>query len=70
MYAIETNPFSDLAVPVELQASLDRHLLQVSALVGHLRSAGLSETQIEHSVSTIVESYRNELLRAIKALAR
>lgn len=53
-----------------LQESLQRHLAHLTQLVSSLRSVGLSEDQIEQSVSTLVESYRGELMRAMKALAR
>jgi hypothetical protein len=47
---------------------LQRHRENLGQLVRSLHSAGLNDQQIEASVSLIVESYKEELLRAIKAL--
>lgn len=62
------DPFSDLEIPEALQQSLQRHRDNLARLIVNLQSAGLSEQQIDSSVSVIVESYKEELLRAIKAL--
>ena len=67
---VQKDPFADLAIPMALQESLDRHRKHLAELVMNLRSAGLDEAQIEGSVSMIVESYRQELMRAMKAMAR
>ena len=67
---MQTDPFADLAIPPVFQPSLDRHLLQLANLVRNLRSAGLDEAQIEQSLSTVVESYRSELMCAMKAWVR
>ena len=68
--AVQSDPFADLEIPAPLQESLDRHRNHLAELVVNLRSAGLDEAQIERSVSTIIESYRQELMRAMKAMAR
>ncbi|GAA3752926.1 hypothetical protein [Terriglobus aquaticus] len=67
---MQADPFADLNIPPVLQDSLDRHRLQLAQLVQNLRSAGVDEVHIEVSVSTLVDSYRTELLRAIKAVMR
>ena len=64
----EGDPFDGLEVPEALQSSLQRHRENLVQLVRCLHSAGLDDQQIEASVSVIVESYKEELLRAIKAL--
>ena len=64
------DPFADIQIPDSLQESLQRHRENLGRLVSSLRTAGLSEEQIEASVSTMVDSYKQELLRAIKAMVR
>ena len=64
------DPFADIEIPDALQESLERHRSNLVRLVETLRTAGLSETQIETSVSVMVESYKAELLRAIKTMVR
>jgi hypothetical protein len=64
------NPFADLEVPVALQDSLERHREDLAQLVRNLKSAGVSEEQIDTSVTVLVESYRQELLRAIRLMMR
>lgn len=67
---MQKDPFADLEIPTALQESLDRHRNHLAELVVNLRSAGLGDLQIEQSVSTIVESYRQELVRAMKGMAK
>ena len=62
--------FADLQIPEPLQESMQRHRDNLAKLVANLQSMGVSESQIEASVSVIVDSYKEELLRAIKALVR
>jgi hypothetical protein len=64
------DPFADMEVPEALQASLQRHRENLARLIRDLQSAGISEEQIETSVSVIVASYRDELLRAVKSMMR
>lgn len=64
------DPFSDLEIPAELEESLQRHRQNLHRLVTSLRSAGVDETQIEQSVSVIVDSYKEELIRAMKRMMR
>jgi hypothetical protein len=64
------DPFADLQIPESLQKSMQRHRENLAKLVANLQSVGLSESQIEASVSVIVDSYKEELLRAIKMLVR
>jgi len=64
------DPFADLEVPDALQASLERHREGLALLIGNLKCAGVSDQQIETSISVLVESYRQELLRAIRLMMR
>lgn len=64
------DPFSDLDIPPELEQSLQRHREHLLRLVLSLRSVGMSEPQIEESVTILISSYKEELLRAMKGVAR
>jgi hypothetical protein len=64
------DPFAGLDVPEALHASLERHRQNLARLILSLQSAGVSEEQIENSVSVVVASYKEELLRAIKTMMR
>jgi len=64
------DPFSDLEIPAELEESLQRHRENLVRLATTLRCAGVDETQIEQSVSVIVDSYKEELIRAMKRMMR
>ena len=64
----KADPFADLQIPEQLQESMQRHRQNLATLIANLQSMGLSESQIEQSVSVIVDSYKEELLRAIKTL--
>ena len=70
MFSKPYDPFDGMDIPPELEASFQRHRKHLADLVGNLRQAGISEEQIEMSVNVIVESYRGELLNAIKAMRR
>jgi len=65
---LRADPFDDLEIPDALLGSLQRHRVNLAQLVRNLHSAGVSEEQIESSVSVLVESYRQELLRAIRSM--
>ncbi len=64
------DPFSDLDIPPELEESLQRHREHLGQLVSSLRCAGMDPLQIEASVSVIVDSYNEELIRAMKRVMR
>lgn len=73
MYTVNVltrDPFAELEIPEQLQQSLQRHREHLATLVTNLQSVGLSEAQIEASVSVMVASYKEELLRAIKVMVR
>jgi hypothetical protein len=64
------DPFGDLEVPEALRTSLERHRENLARLIRSLQSAGVSDEQIETSVSVVVASYKEELVRAIKTMVR
>ena len=66
----QRDPFADLHIPEPLQESLQRHRENLAKLVANLQSVGVHESQIEASVSVMVDSYKQELLRAMKAVVR
>lgn len=66
----ERDPFANMEIPDALRDSLQRHREHLAKLVANLKAVGLSEVQIEESVSVMVSSYKEELLRAIKAMMR
>jgi len=64
------DPFAGMEVPPELEASIQRHRANLVQFILSLRSAGISEDQIEESVTVIVTSYKEELIRTLKTLMR
>lgn len=64
----ERNPFGDLEIPPELEGSLARHREHLAVLIKSLRLAGVGDEQIEQSVSVIIASYKDELVRTIKQM--
>lgn len=58
----------DAVIPAVLQASVDRHQKNLARLLDSLRAAGMDEAQIEAAVTVIIESYKHELLQAIRNL--
>ena len=67
---MEDDLFANFEVPEALKGSLERHRQNLAGLIRNLQSAGVSYEQIEVSVTAIVDSYKEELLRAIKMLVR
>jgi hypothetical protein len=68
--AVEVDPFHGMEIPAELEHSLQRHREHLARLVMSLRSAGVNEAQIEESISVMVASYKDELIRTIKRMVR
>lgn len=68
--AMNQDPFGELEIPAELEENIQRHREHLMRLVLSLRSAGVDEAQIEESVSVIVASYKDELLRLMKRIVR
>jgi len=48
--------------------SVARHQENLLRLMESLRAAGMEEAQIEAAVTTLIDSYKQELLEAIRAL--
>jgi hypothetical protein len=67
---VEPDSFSGIDIPPELEESLRRHRENLVRLVTTLRSAGISQAQIEESVAVIVASYKYELMQALNAWMR
>lgn len=67
MLSSPTDPLP-LDIPEELRASVLRHQENLLRLVQSLRAAGMQEPQIEAAVNTLIDSYKQELLEAIRAL--
>jgi hypothetical protein len=56
------------AIPPELKDSVQRHQRHLAALVESLRAAGVGEDVIEVSVAQLLDSYRDELTIAMRAM--
>ncbi|MEO6923740.1 MAG: hypothetical protein ABI142_07945 [Bryocella sp.] len=67
---IGSNPFANLEIPPQLEASIARHRQHLGELVHTMKTAGISHEQIEESVSVLIESYKAELLTAIRSMTR
>jgi hypothetical protein len=57
-----------LEIPAELRASVQRHEQHLAQLVSTLRAAGLDAATIDASVRQLVDSYREELITAVRSL--
>jgi hypothetical protein len=68
MTLVPSDAFS-ISVPESLRPSLERHQANLVRLVESLRAAGMDEAKIEAAVTTLIDSYKTELLAAIKALS-
>ncbi|HEX8484696.1 hypothetical protein [Sphingomonas sp.] len=55
-------------IPAELLPTIARHRANLSGLVRNLRLAGMDDVMIESSVRQLLDSYRDELLRAVRTL--
>ena len=61
-------PEGTVEIPPELRVSVQRHEQHLAQLVGTLRAAGMDAALIDASVRKLVDSYREELMAAIRAL--
>jgi hypothetical protein len=59
---------SEVAIPPVLQASVKRHEANLARLLQSFRSAGMGEAEIEAAVTVVIDSYKHELLQAIRSL--
>ena len=60
--------FEGIDLPPSLRDLAKRHQRNVADLVGRLRDVGLDEATIEAAVDQLVESYRSQLVVAVKAI--
>jgi hypothetical protein len=67
MVAAHPHPF-ETGIPPVLQASVERHQANLVGLLNSFRAAGLEEAQIEAAVTVVIDSYKHELLEAIRTL--
>jgi hypothetical protein len=67
MVAAHPDPL-EIGIPPVLQASVERHQANLVRLLQSFRAAGMEEAQIEAAVTVVIESYKHELLQAIRTL--
>lgn len=66
---IATHPEpSEIDIPPILRESVARHEVNLARLLQSLRAAGMDEPQIEAAVTVVIDSYKCELLAAIRTL--
>jgi hypothetical protein len=66
----ETSPHPiDIDIPDALRPSVRRHQDNLMRLITTCRTAGIADREIEDSVTTVINSYRDELIAAIKQLS-
>ncbi|MBW4024388.1 MAG: hypothetical protein HIU92_14900 [Proteobacteria bacterium] len=58
-----------LEIPPVLRDSVARHQANLLRLLESFRAAGMDDAQIEPAVTVVIDSYRRELLDAIRSLA-
>ncbi len=63
-----SDAFADLEVPPPLDESIARHRRHVAELVRTMKTAGVSDEQIEESVSVLIAAYKAELIEAIRRM--
>ncbi len=66
----ENDPYAGMTLPASLQSCLDRHRENLAQLVSSFKSAGLSEAEIERSLSIVIASYKAELAEVIPTMMR
>lgn len=67
-FAAGADPFAALKVPPPLEESLARHRGHLAELVHTMKMAGISDRQIEESVSVLIVAYKEELMAAIRRM--
>jgi hypothetical protein len=58
----------EVEIPPVLQESVVRHQANLARLMQSLRAAGMDEAEIEAAVTAVIDSYKRELLQAIRSL--
>lgn len=70
----ELEPTPTNAVPLEIPAALlesvRRHQAHLATLVSSLRAAGVDEATVEASIRGLVDSYADELTRAVREMMK
>lgn len=61
---------TSLEIPDALLESVQRHQANLAALVNSLRAAGVDEAVVEASVRGLVDSYADELTRAVRQMLK
>lgn len=62
------NLASGIQIPTELESSVRRHQDNLRKLASTLKVSGVPQLQIEESINALVETYRVELLAAVRSL--
>jgi hypothetical protein len=57
-----------LELPQELQASIERHRKNISNLAASLLAGGYDIDQVRATISVVLDSFKDELLRTVMAL--
>lgn len=63
--AAHPDPFP-ATIPLALRASVERHQANLVQLVQSLRHAGIGPREVEAAVTTVIDSYKCELLASIR----
>jgi hypothetical protein len=58
----------EVEIPPLLLASVGRHQANLARLLQSFREAGMDEAQIEAAVGVVIDSYKHELIQAIRTL--
>jgi hypothetical protein len=66
--AAHPQPFT-APIPPALQTTIERHQANLAQLVLSLRKAGIGPHEVEAAVTIVIDSYKCELLEAIRRLA-
>ena len=66
--SMASDTFYGLDVPVPLREISERHQRHISELVTQLRDVGMDEQSIISAVDRLIDSYRTQLLHAVKAI--
>ncbi len=59
-----------LEIPDDLLESVRRHQTNLATLVASLRAAGIDEAVVDASIRSLVDSYADELTRAVQQMLR
>lgn len=68
--AARLDAFADIDIPDALRPSVERHRANLFNLLQTLKLSGVSTAMIEASTAAVVESYKAELLAAVKNMMK